>query len=51
MEHPSLYQELYALMRPHMTHEQAQYCAVTLSVMPTDKALALVNRAIKEVAA
>ena len=43
-----MYTELYKLIRPHTTKEEAQFCAATLCVMPREKALALIELIEKE---
>mgnify|MGYP000952592267 CR=1 FL=1 len=43
-----MYNELYALMIPHMTKKDAQFCAATLALMPPEKALAMVEKVISE---
>jgi len=43
-----MYDKLYALMIPHMTAEQAEYCATTLSLMPREKAQAMIAKILAE---
>ena len=43
-----MYDELYALMIPHMTKKDAQFCAATLALMPREKAQAMIAKILAE---
>ncbi len=47
----STYIKIYELCVPHMIEEEAAFVAAALSLMPPERALALLDRAVEEVKA
>ena len=43
-----MYKEIYDICIPHMTKEEASLVAATLSMMPRERALAMVQAAMLE---